>query len=99
LIHSKQEASEFRKISAMAGAFNLPVGLHCEEEYEVRMHLAASDPNSLNVEGHLDISRNPLYQVLWEDPPEIKDGYIVLSKKPGLGIERSEEAKKKYSLK
>ncbi|MHA2395003.1 MAG: mandelate racemase/muconate lactonizing enzyme family protein [Promethearchaeota archaeon] len=91
--------TEFRKISALASAFNLPIGLHCEEEYEMSMHLAASDPNCLSVEVHPDIGRNPLYQVLWDDPPRIKDGYIELPKKPGLGIELSEEAIKKYSLK
>lgn len=91
--------TEFRKISAMASAFNLPVGLHCEEEYEVSMHLAASDPNSISVEVHPDPGRNPLYQAIWEDPPKIRDGYIELPEKPGLGIELSEEAVKRYSSK
>jgi L-alanine-DL-glutamate epimerase-like enolase superfamily enzyme len=90
--------TEFRKISAMASSFNLPIGLHCEEEYEVSMHLAASDPNTLSVEVHPDQGRNPLYKVLWEDPPKIKNGYIELPKKPGLGIELSEDAIKKYSI-
>jgi D-arabinonate dehydratase len=91
--------TEFRRISAIASAFGLPVGLHCTEEYEISMHAVASDPNSLRVEVHPDPQRNPLYQKLWEDPPKLSGGYIELPDKPGLGIELSEEAVKKHSIK
>ncbi len=88
--------TEFRKISALASAYNLPTGLHCSAEYVVSMHLAASDPNSISVEVRPDPDRNPLHQVLWKDPPLIKDGFIELPDKPGLGIELNEEKLKKF---
>lgn len=86
--------TEFRRIAAMAAAYDLPVAPH--RSTEVSMHLAASIPNSLIVESF------PLETEMWDklflEPIEVKNGYIKLPRKPGLGIELNEKAIAKYEI-
>jgi D-arabinonate dehydratase len=87
--------TEFRKIASMAAAYDMPIAPH--RSTEVNIHLLASVPNGLTVESF------PLETVLWDeiflDPIEVKNGYIQLPSKPGLGIELNKKAIEKYEIK
>jgi len=73
----------WRKVAAVAETNNTKIGHH--EEPHLAMHLLASVPNALFLEGfHPDM--DPIFHDMLIDPPEIADGRLTLPKEPGLGI-------------
>ncbi len=68
----------FRKVAGMAEAFGVPVASHLVPE--VFAHLIAAIPNGLIVEGM------PWTSDLFEGLPELRDGQLVLSERPGHGL-------------
>jgi len=82
--------TQFRKVAGMAEAFNLPVVSHLIPEIQV--HLMAAIPNGLTVE------YMPWTLQLWEETPAIEDGQLVVPPKPGLGLEFSQDAIKRYEI-
>ena len=83
--------TEWIKVATMAQAWNLPVASHIFHDFS--MHLVAAIPNGLIVE------YMPWWDVIYQVPPQVKDGYIEIPKIPGLGLELDREALKKYELK
>ncbi len=85
--------TEYRKIAALASAFHIPVSPHGNPHMAI--HLVASLPNALIMETYPGVqSRHnpvlPLYPV--------KDGYVEVPEKPGLGIDPDPELVKKYRV-
>jgi L-alanine-DL-glutamate epimerase-like enolase superfamily enzyme len=76
------------KVAAMAEAFNLPVVSHVMPE--VHVHLIAACPNGLTVE------YMPWTLALYEETAALEAGELVLSDKPGLGLEFDEKAIAKF---
>jgi len=62
----------------------------------IHSHLVAGMPAGHIVEAFTDPERDPLQAELFEDPPEIVNGRMKLSEKPGLGLAISEAALAKY---
>lgn len=83
--------TEWMKVATLAQAWNLPVVSHLFHDFS--MHLVAAIPNGLIVE------YMPWWDVIYKEPPQVKDGYIEIPKVPGLGLELDSEALKKYELK
>jgi L-alanine-DL-glutamate epimerase-like enolase superfamily enzyme len=80
--------TQWLKIAALADAYRIPVASHtCSE---VGAHLVAAVPNGLTVE-YL-----PWAEPLFREVPSIKDGRLVLSQRPGLGLELDESALKRF---
>ncbi len=61
-------------------------------------HLAACCPNFLIQECNAD-PRSPFFHELFGELPQLEDGCMTLSDKPGLGIELNEEAAAEYPYK
>jgi L-talarate/galactarate dehydratase len=80
--------TQWMKIAGMAEAFNLPVVSHLVPELHV--HLVAAIPNGLTVE------YMPWTLRLWEDPPALDRGQLVVPAKPGLGLAFDQAALKRY---
>jgi len=85
--------SEGRKIAALASAFHVPVSPHGNPHMAV--HLLASLPNALIMETYPAVESQynlalPLFPV--------RDGYIEVPRKPGLGIDPDPEIVKKYRV-
>jgi len=88
---------EMKKIAAMAEAHYVMVAPHNPMgpvATTVNVHFAASTPNFFILEYHPD-DRSPRKDLL-QEPLMVKDGYIPVPTKPGLGIELNEEAFKRY---
>jgi galactonate dehydratase len=88
---------EMKKIAAMAEANYVVVAPHNPMgpvATTVNAHFAASTPNFFILEYHPDDS-SPRKDLL-KEPLMVKDGYLPLPTKPGLGIELNEEAFAKY---
>lgn len=85
--------SEGRKIANLASAYHIPVSPHGNPHMAV--HLLASLPNGLIMETYPAVeSKHNLALPLFP----VKDGYIEVPKKPGLGIDPDPEIVKKYRL-
>ncbi len=87
--------TEWRRIAAMAGMFNIGMAHH--EEPQVAVHLLASVPHALYVEIFPNPERDPMWFELPLRQPAIKDGFMEVPQAPGLGIELNSEVIKKYS--
>jgi L-alanine-DL-glutamate epimerase-like enolase superfamily enzyme len=80
--------TQWMKIAALAEAYRIPVASHtCTE---VGAHLVAAIRNGLTVE-YL-----PWAEPLFQEVPPVKDGRLVLSERPGLGLELDEAALKRF---
>ena len=82
--------TQWMKVAHMAEAFNLPVVSHLATE--VMVHAVAAAPNGLTVE-HM-----PWTFQLFTEEPKIENGELVLSEKPGLGIEFDEANLDRYEV-
>lgn len=80
----------FLKVAHMAELCGLPVVNHLATE--VMAHCIAAVPNGLTVEYY------PWAEWLFTEVPPVENGELVLSDRPGLGLEFDEAALKKYAL-
>ena len=83
--------TEWMKVAAMAEAWTLPVASHCL--HDISAHVVAAIPNGLIVE------YMPWWDVIYKDPPKVRDGCFEIGDKPGLGLELDPEIIKKYEIK
>ena len=74
--------SEWRRIAALAAAFDVQLGHH--EEAQVAAHLLASQPHGTYVEA-FSPTRDPIFWQMLENRPALVDGEFPLPAGPGLG--------------
>ena len=74
--------TEWRRIAALASAFDVQLGHH--EEAQVASHLLASQPHGTYVEA-FSPARDPIFWQMIENRPPLVDGQFPLSDRPGLG--------------
>jgi L-alanine-DL-glutamate epimerase-like enolase superfamily enzyme len=85
--------TEYRKIAALASAFHIPVAPHGDPFMAV--HLLAATPNALIMETYPGVESryNPALPLF-----PVKDGYIDVPTKAGLGIDPDPEMVRKYRV-
>jgi len=82
--------TQFRKVAAMAEVFGVQVSSHIIPE--VYAHCIAAIPNGLIVEGM------PWTEMLFTGVPELVAGDLVLSERPGHGLELDMAAIERYAV-
>jgi L-alanine-DL-glutamate epimerase-like enolase superfamily enzyme len=82
--------TQWIKAAVLAESRHLPVVSHVCHDFAV--HLIAAVPNGLLVE------YMPWWDVIYQEPLQVKNGSIKILDKPGLGLELSQQALKKYRL-
>jgi L-alanine-DL-glutamate epimerase-like enolase superfamily enzyme len=82
--------TEFMRAAALCQAWHQPVSSHLFTETSA--HLLAAAPNALILE-HMG-----WWQDLFSEPLRITDGCVVLSEKPGIGVELSQTALKRFKV-
>lgn len=82
--------TQFKKVAGMAEAFGVPVASHLVPE--IFAHLIAAIPNGLIVEGM------PWTRDLFTGLPELIDGNMVLSERPGHGMALDEAFVQKHHV-
>ena len=80
----------WRKVAAMAEAFNLPVVSHLVPE--IHIQLMAAIPNGLTVE------YMPWSLRLWEETPDFTEGCLEVPDKPGLGLAFDQKALRHFAV-
>jgi L-alanine-DL-glutamate epimerase-like enolase superfamily enzyme len=82
--------TQWVKVAGMAEAFNLPVVSHLIPE--IHVHLVAAVANGLTVE------YMPWTLRLFEDPPLLEGGQLVVPDRPGLGLTFDQAAIRHYQV-
>jgi len=98
-VHIAGGLSECRRIGDLAELWNILLVPHSWStaiNFAAALHLVASLKRALFVEYRT--LPTPLMTDLLKEPIEIKDGYISIPEKPGLGIELNEDVLEKYEL-
>ena len=80
--------TEFMRATALCQAWHQPVSSHLFTETSA--HLLAAAPNALILE-HMN-----WWQDLFSEPLRINEGCVVLSEKPGIGVDLSQTALKRF---
>mmetsp|Transcript_93802 Transcript_93802/g.201401 ORF Transcript_93802/g.201401 Transcript_93802/m.201401 type:complete len:378 (-) Transcript_93802:25-1158(-) len=86
--------TEGKKLAALCELNHVQVAPH--HDCFIHAPLVASTPAGLILEAFTDPERDPMQAELFVDPPEIKDGMLKLSEKPGLGLTVSDAAVEKF---
>ena len=89
--------TEGRKLAALCELNHVDVAPH--HDCFIHAPLVASTPAGRIVESFTDPERDPLQAELYENPPEIADGWLTLNEDPGIGLTLSEAALDKFSTK
>jgi L-alanine-DL-glutamate epimerase-like enolase superfamily enzyme len=86
--------TEGRKLAALCELSHVQVAPH--HDCFIHAHIVAASPAGCIVESFTDPERDPLQAELFQDPPRIAKGRLTLKETPGLGLELSEAALKKF---
>lgn len=95
--------SEFKKIEAIASAYNIPITLHvglsgagCRA---ASLHVAATIPSNLFLNYEVYFLHNPLaHDIVKENVERVVNGYVKIPNKPGLGFDIDDEKAKMYLI-
>ncbi len=83
-----------RKLMAAAELAHIQFVPH--HDPQVHAHCVAASPAGFICESHADPERDPVWFELFEGGPELKEGWLHLSDRPGYGVELNEKAMKKW---
>ena len=86
--------TEGRKLAALCELNRVQVAPH--HDCFIHAHIVASSPAGCIVESFTDPERDPLQAELFEDPPRIANGRLMLKEAPGLGLTLSRAALAKF---
>ena len=82
--------TEGKKLAALCHLNHVDVAPH--HDCFIHAPLVASSPAGRIVESFTDPERDPLQAELFENPPQIKNGWLTLNDSPGLGLLLSDAA-------
>ncbi len=86
-----------RKIMAAAELAHIQFVPH--HDPQIHAHCIAASPAGFICESHSDAERDPVWFELFEGAPELEEGWLTLSDRPGFGVELNESAMKKWGEK
>ncbi|MGN6353049.1 MAG: mandelate racemase/muconate lactonizing enzyme family protein [Parafilimonas sp.] len=94
---------EGQRIANLANLYYTPFAPHMVASFLGAMascHVCASVPNFLILEWQSYFHTDPMFkEIVTYDGEWVKDSFITLSEKPGIGVEINEEGMKKYAIK
>ena len=91
--------TEVRRIAAMASAFGVKFAPHVWASgvlFAATTHIAMSAPNCHIFE--VSQSANPLIYELFEEPFDVRDGYVHAHDRPGLGFTLRKEVEQRFAF-
>jgi len=93
---------EGQRIANLSNLYYVPFAPHMVGSYLGAMascHVCASVPNFMVLEWQIYFHTNPMFkEIVTYDGPQVENGFIKLSEKPGIGVEINEEGMKKYAV-
>ena len=92
---------EGQRIANLANLYYVPFAPHMVASLLGAMasaHVCASVPNFMILEWQIYFHKNPMFdEVVSYDGPKVKDGFLPVSDKPGIGVEIDEEGMRQYA--
>ncbi len=93
---------EGQRIANLANLYYVPFSPHMVASFLGAMacaHVCATVPNFHLMEWQSYFHTNPMYKeiVIYDEEDWVKDSFIKVSNKPGIGVDINEEAMKKYA--
>jgi D-galactarolactone cycloisomerase len=88
--------TDWRRAAALCAAAGIEMAHH--EEPQISQHLLAAVPHGTYVECFADPDRDPVWQTMWANRPQVKNGWIELSRAPGFGIELDQDMVRRYCV-
>jgi galactonate dehydratase len=93
---------EGQRIANLANLYYTPFAPHMVASFLGAMaacHVCASVPNFLILEWQSYFHTDPMFKdIIKYDGEWVKDSFVTLSEKPGIGVEINEEGMKKYAI-
>ena len=77
------------KVAALGEAQGVTMAPH--HDAWIHVHTVAAVPNGLILECFPNPERDPVWVELFTNPPQVKNGFMVVPEGPGLGLELNEE--------
>jgi galactonate dehydratase len=95
---------EGQRIANLANLYYIPFAPHMVASFLGAMacaHVSASVPNFMIMEWQSYFHTNSMYKeiVIFDEGDWVKDGFVTVSNKPGIGVDLNIEAMKKYATK
>lgn len=75
------------RIAALCAAYHLPIAPHGAQFPDVNCHFVAAVPNGLMVPACPSCEPFQIWSKLYDPTFRVEDGRIVMTEKPGLGLE------------
>lgn len=92
---------EGQRIANLANLYYVPFAPHMVASFLGAMasaHVCASVPNFMILEWQTYFDTDPRYkEMVTYDGPQVQNGYITVSTKPGIGVEINEEGMRRYA--
>lgn len=88
--------TQSRKIMTAAEAHHIRFVPH--HDPHIHGHLVAASPAGYYTESHSDPDRDPVWFELFTGAPELRDGWLEMSDRPGIGVELNEKAMAKWAV-
>lgn len=94
---------EGQRIANLANLYYIPFAPHMVASFLGAMacaHVCASVPNFLIMEWQSYFHTNPMFKeiVTYDEGDWVKDSFVTVSNKPGIGVDINQEAMKKYAI-
>jgi len=86
--------TDWLRAAGMAAASGLSMAHH--EEAQIASHMLAAVPHGTYAECFADPQRDPVWQQMWVNRPQIKKGIMSVATGAGFGIELDQEMVKKF---
>jgi D-arabinonate dehydratase len=88
--------TDWKRAAGMCAAAGVRMAHH--EESQISQHLLAAVPHGTYAECFAHPERDPIWQTVWFNRPEVRDGMIAVSKRPGFGIKLDAKLVRKYRV-
>ena len=86
--------TDWLRAAGLCAAAGLDMAHH--EEAQIASHLLAAVPHGTYAECFADPQRDPVWQHMWVNRPQIKDGIMTVASGPGFGIELDQDMVRRY---
>jgi L-alanine-DL-glutamate epimerase-like enolase superfamily enzyme len=88
--------TDWRRVASICAASGIRMAHH--EEAQIASQLLSAVPHGTYAECFAHPDRDPIWQRMWVNRPQAKNGFIKVLNEPGFSIELDEKMVKRYRV-
>jgi D-galactarolactone cycloisomerase len=88
--------TDWRRAAALCATAGVQMAHH--EEAQIAQHLLSAIPHGTYAECFADPERDPVWQTMWANRPQVKQGWMEVSRGPGFDIQLDPAMLQRYRL-